>query len=108
MGLLKSFGLIKPAGIPPYVIILCDNQSVLHIIANGEGFSGKSRHMRVRWFFTFEIIAGGMAQLEYVPTEENWADLPSKPTGGRLFILQRNNILAFDVWEEVVSEEEKI
>jgi hypothetical protein len=49
-----------------------------------------------------------MAQLEYVPTEENWADLPSKPTGGRLFILQRNNILAIDVWDEVVSEEEKI
>jgi len=64
--------------------------------------------MRIRCFFTFEILAEGLAQLEYVPSKENRADLPSKPTGGKLFILQRNNILAIEVWDEVVSEEEKI
>ena len=64
--------------------------------------------MRVRWFFTFEILSEGLAQLAYVPSEENWADLPTKPTGGRLFVLQRNHILAIDAWEEVVSEGERV
>jgi hypothetical protein len=53
VGLMEFFGLHD--GNNP-TVVLCDNQSVLHIIANGEGFSGKSRHMRVRWHFVHELL----------------------------------------------------
>jgi hypothetical protein len=43
ISLVKSLG-IAPINNPPCKI-LCDNTSVLHIIANGEGFYGKSRHI---------------------------------------------------------------
>jgi hypothetical protein len=99
--LLKNLHL-APTERPPSMI-LCDNTSVLHIIANGEGYSGKSRHMRVRWFFTYEIITDGIASLQHVPTDFNWADLPSKPMGGRKFLTQRNHILAIDDWDSDTS-----
>jgi hypothetical protein len=80
--LLQSVGLQEKG---ESSLVVCDNRSVLHIIANGEGFSGKSRHMRVRWHFITELIESGFIKTEHVPTLDNKPDLFTKPMGGSLF-----------------------
>jgi len=88
--MLQSMGL-SDIGTPG--IVLCDNKSVLHIIANGEGFSGKSRHMRVRWNFVTELIEEGAIRTEHVDTNENRTDLFTKPMGGNKMRYLRSLVL---------------
>jgi hypothetical protein len=90
MNLLEFFGLSKNS--KPSVI-LCDNKSVLHMIANGEGFSGKSRHMRVRWHFIHELLMSGKIEMRHVIGDDNPADLMTKPMGGSRFRKLRRMIL---------------
>jgi hypothetical protein len=90
VGLMEFFGLHD--GNNP-TVVLCDNQSVLHIVANGEGFSGKSRHMRVRWHFVHELLTSKFIRIEHVVGEENVADLLTKPIGGSRFRKLRRMIL---------------
>ncbi|MFN9910640.1 MAG: Ty1/Copia family ribonuclease HI [bacterium] len=71
----------------------CDNKSVLHLIANGAGFSGKSRHMRVRWHFVHEMLEEGLIKIVHVPGDDNPTDLLTKPMGGKRFRRLRSMIL---------------
>jgi hypothetical protein len=74
-------------------VVLCDNKSVLHLIANGEGFSGKSRHMRVRWHFIHEMLMANQIEIRHVVGDDNPADLLTKPMGGLRFRRLRKMIL---------------
>jgi len=89
-GLLDFFGL-KNESTPS--IVQCDNKSVLHMIANGAGFSGKSRHMRVRWHFVHEMLDEGLIRIVHVPGDDNPTDLLTKPMGGKRFRRLRSMIL---------------
>jgi hypothetical protein len=89
-GLMEFFGLSN--GSNPS-IVQCDNKSVLHLIANGAGFSGKSRHMRVRWHFVHEMLEEGLIKIVHVPGDDNPTDLLTKPMGGKRFRRLRSMIL---------------
>ena len=101
VGMLKFFGLYKQSE-PP--VIMCDNKSVLHLIANGSGFSGKSRHMRVRWHFIHEMLTAGLIQIAHIPGDDNPTDLLTKPIGGSRFRKLRKMIL--NESEEQISDSE--
>jgi hypothetical protein len=91
--LLKEF-------LPDYdlpVIIYQDNISTIHILTNGEGYSGKNRHMRVRYGYLTELLNSGVITIQHMPTEEMTADLLTKPIGGNVFRKLRAKLLNF--WE---------
>ena len=57
----------------------------LHLISNGEGCPGKSRHMRVRWHFISEMIENNYLRYEHIDTNLMVADILTKPMGGSKF-----------------------
>ena len=79
--LLTELSLAPPAP----VLVYQDNKSTIHILMNGEGYSGKNRHMRVRFGFVSDLLKDETIQVEHLPTEEMIADLLTKPIGGNLF-----------------------
>jgi len=55
-----------------------DNQSTLHLAFNGEGYSGKAKHFRIRYHFIKEMLDGGELCLVYCPSTEMLADYLTK------------------------------
>ena len=88
--ILKELNLLKDE-IP--VIVHQDNQSAITIALGGEGFGGKSRHMRVRYQFICELADSGDIKIVHCPTELMRADLLTKVMGGIKFQNQASNLL---------------
>ena len=66
-------------------IVYQDNKSTMRLATRGEGFDGKSRHMRVRYHYIAEQIANGEIDIRYLETTKMVADLLTKPGGGSNF-----------------------
>ena len=66
-------------------IVYQDNKSTMRLAKRGEGFDGKSRHMRVRYHYIAEQIAKGEIDIRYLETTKMVADLLTKPGGGSNF-----------------------
>lgn len=75
------------------IIAFQDNKSTIHIIHNGEGYSGKNRHMRVRFGFISELLKQNRIAIEHLPTDIMIADLLTKPIGGHKFRRLRDLLL---------------
>ena len=88
--ILQELNLLKKE-IP--IIVHQDNQSAITIALGGEGFSGKSRHMRVRYQFICELAETGEIKIVHCPTEFMRADLLTKVMGGNKFINQSSDLL---------------
>ena len=58
--------------------ILCDNQSCIKMTKNPV-FHDKSKHIEVRYHFIQVMVQKGVVKLKYVPTEEQVADVLTKP-----------------------------
>jgi hypothetical protein len=67
------------------LMLMQDNKSTIHIVVNGEGYTGKNRHMRVRYGFVHELLQDGSITIQYIPTKQMIADILTKPMGGNLF-----------------------
>jgi hypothetical protein len=55
-----------------------DNQSAIILTANNK-FSERTKHMSTRYFFVREKIRDGTIKVEYVSTENQLADIFTKP-----------------------------
>ncbi len=88
--ILKELNLLT-SEIP--IIVHQDNQSAITIAVGGEGFGGKSRHMRVRYQFICELADSGEIKIVHCPTELMRADLLTKVMGGIKFQNQSSNLL---------------
>jgi len=69
-----------------------DNQSTLQIIKNGTG-NKRSKHIDVRYHYLNEKYVEGMIELKYCPTEEQIADVFTKPLNRVKFEKFRNKIV---------------
>ena len=58
--------------------ILCDNQSCIKMTKNPV-FHDKSKHIEVRYHYIRDMVQKGAVKLKYVPTEEQVADVLTKP-----------------------------
>lgn len=58
--------------------ICCDNQSAISIALNG-GFHPKTKHIDIRHHFIQDTLAKGEFELKYVATNEQVADVLTKP-----------------------------
>lgn len=59
---------------------LTDSQSVIALMTN-QRFSHRSKHIDLRYHFLKHQVEEGNITLKYVPTEENVADILTKPLG---------------------------
>jgi hypothetical protein len=78
--MLTEFKLLK--NIP---ILYQDNKSALTILADGEGFTKKSKHFRIRFQFLSEMFKYEEIKLRYLPTELMIPDFLTKPMVGDKF-----------------------
>eukprot|EP00752_Nemacystus_decipiens_P015693 g14006.t1 len=54
-----------------------DNTATLNVIGN-QTFSGRTKHVALRFFYIREIMEEGRISIHYVPTEDNLADIGTK------------------------------
>ena len=88
--LLKELELLQDPA-----TVLQDNKSTITIAKNGEGYSGKSKHFRVRYGAVAEQYANGEITFDHLDTERMTADILTKPGGGSNFtdLPSRNDLV---------------
>ena len=59
-------------------VILCDNWSCINMIENPM-FHDKSKHIEIRYFYIRDMVQKGAIKLQYVSTNEQVADVLTKP-----------------------------
>ena len=59
-------------------MILCDNQSCIKMTKNPV-FHDKSKHIEIRYFYIRDMRQKGAIKLQYVSTDEQVADVLTKP-----------------------------
>lgn len=75
--LLKDFGITFNSPVK----VFCDSQSCIKMIEN-EKFSNRTKHIDVRCHHIKELLRLKMIELSYCPTNENVADMLTKPLAG--------------------------
>ena len=60
------------------MILFCDKMSTIKLSKNAV-MHGKSKHIRVRYHFLRELTKEGLIKLVYCSTEEQLADIMTKP-----------------------------
>jgi len=90
--LLKELKLEGKQTVPLY----CDNQSAIRLAKNPE-FHQRTKHIDVKYHFIREQIEKGVISLEFVGTEDQLADLFTKPLEGVRFQNLRERIGMIDV-----------
>ena len=70
------------------MVILCDNTSAIAIAQNPVQH-GRTKHIPVKYHSLREFEASGEVKLEYVTSEENLADIFTKPLGKKRFEILR-------------------
>jgi hypothetical protein len=73
-----------------------DNMSTIKMIHNGKPNADHSRHINIRQFFISDIIKRGEIKLQYVKTEDQIADILTKPLQGLQFMKLRNLLLNYN------------
>lgn len=73
---LRAFDIIEDMP----TVTFTDSQSVIALITN-QKFSHRSKHIDLRYHFLRQQVEDGNITLKYVPTEENVADILTKPLG---------------------------
>ena len=66
------------------IMILCDNQSCMKMIENPM-FHDKTKHVEIRYFYTLDMVQKEVIRLQYVSTDEQVADVLTKPLSRRKF-----------------------
>jgi hypothetical protein len=89
-------------------MILCnDNVAATIITTGGEGYAGKSRHMRVRYHGIKELIESLLLIVQQLSNEFLCADLLTKPIGGRMFRLFRAMLLNENITSSITAVDEE-
>jgi hypothetical protein len=59
-------------------VILCDNQSCIKMMENPV-FHDKSKHIKIWYHYIRDMVQRGVVKLQYVRTNEQVADVLTKP-----------------------------
>ena len=72
-------------------VILCDNQSGIRLSENPV-FHDRSKHIDIRYHFIREMVQRGVVRLDHIGTNEQVADILTKPLGKVKFLTFRENL----------------
>ena len=70
----------------------CDNQAALAIIKNPI-CSSKTKHVELRYHLVRDYVTRKLLKFQYIPTEENIADIFTKPLDKSIFEKHRDSLL---------------
>ena len=73
-------------------VIMCDNQGALALSKNPTKHS-KAKHIDIRFHFVRECYTNNLVDLNYVPTNDNFADIFTKPP--KKFLLEKFSTFIF-------------
>ena len=80
-GLKWIYQMIEEIGLPiKLAVVFCDNQGALKILKN-EASTARTKHIDVRLQFLKEQVRNGLIETRYVQTNDQIADLFTKPLG---------------------------
>jgi hypothetical protein len=71
--------------------IVCDNKSAIALSRN-HVFHKQSKHIDTRYHFIRELVTGKEIYVQFCRSEEQFADIFTKPLGNELFKKHRSNI----------------
>ena len=94
---IESLGLI----IKLPMVVYCDNIGAI-FMATTKSTKGRTRHVDVKWHFIRELIDSEALKVEFVPTENNVADLFTKNLPADLY-KRHSSILVSPVGEVTES-----
>ena len=73
----------------PAMTILQDNQSYMTLIAKGRSGAEHTRHIQIRYFWVKERVDKGEVRIEYLRSEDMYANVLTKPLQGAQFVRER-------------------
>jgi len=88
-GLLRELGLHLSTG----SLVYGDNQSALAVSSNGVK-SERTKHVDVKYHFITETVENGHVKLKWVPTQQQQADIFTKPLHAPVFLHLRSLIMS--------------
>jgi hypothetical protein len=74
------------------VVLFQDNKSAIALLNRGYSTSDLTKHISLRYFWIKERTADGELVIEFCPTAKMFANVLTKPLGGRQFLAERNAI----------------
>ena len=89
--LLHDYGICQE-----HLTIYCDNTSAINISKNPVQHS-RTKHIEIRHHFIRELIEDGILTLEFIHTDDQKADLFTKPLDSKRFEFLRQNIGAISM-----------
>jgi len=78
-----------PAATP----LLCDNRSALSLCLRSGGVHSRSKHIDVRHHFVVEAAKAGVVDPQWVPTEDQLADILTKALDRQTFERLRDKVM---------------
>ena len=75
-------------------MIYCDNQSCIKLTENPV-FHDRSKHIGIRYHFIKDYVQKGVVKLEYIPTNEQVADIFTKalPCGKHVYFKDKMGVV---------------
>ena len=71
------------------VIIYQDNQSCMALVERGRSGAERTRHIQIRYFWVKERVVTGEVRVEYLRSEDMYANVLTKPLQGSQFQRER-------------------
>ena len=72
-----------------------DNISTIRLAKNGRSLSDRTKHIKLRYFFVKQYIDDGEFEIVYCPTDQQIADVLTKPLQGETFKRLRARLLGY-------------
>jgi hypothetical protein len=85
---LRNFIISQGYDVGP-AILYQDNMSTMALMKRGGPGSERSRHINIRHFWVSERVDDATVRIEYMPTEEMYANILTKPVQGAQFEKER-------------------